>query len=88
MGDDLARDERDGLPLRQIDWAVGGRSYLTFDERLDPDGNLFYLVIFDTGDARLMAHWSRDELESVLRAGLSVIGAAPDGLVLEDPRHQ
>lgn len=85
MSDDAIKYGGDNLPERQIPWTAQGPQYVTFDERLDTNGNTFYLMTLDTGHARVITPWTRDELEAVLRTGLRILGVAPDGLLLDEP---
>jgi hypothetical protein len=80
---------QDDLPDREgIEWAITP-CRLTFQERTAPgdDGEpiVYYLIVMDTGDNRNVTAWTRDELEAVLRKGLAVIGAIPDGIMLAGP---
>ena len=66
-----------------MDW-TSSPCRLQYQRRAVGDEEI-YVLILDTGDARVMSVWTREELEQMLRNGLTFLGAIPDGLLLHDP---
>jgi len=53
-----------------------------FQRRVVDGDKEVYILVVDTGDNRNMTVWAREELEAMLRAGLSFLGVIPDGLII------
>ena len=69
-----------GLPLRQVP-LTPTQTQVQFQRRVVEDREV-YIFVLDTGDNRSMTVWQREELEGMLRAGLSFLGVIPDGLLI------
>lgn len=82
MSPESIPNDQYGLPVRPLDF--GPTACSVHYQRRVVNGRDFYLLIVDTADTRNVTVWERDSLERTLRAGLTLLGVLPDGLLLAD----